>query len=240
MMKSLTKGITPFLFVASLVLLFLIGIVWQRIEKLKTEPVEVAPKTNLSTGKLPEVVASKIPKVNSFDHVRGSTDAKVKVILYLDFECRFCGEFYSDVLKVAAEYDKSVATIFRHYPIDDIHPGARKKAESAECVAVLKNNDAFIEYSDRYLSEVSYDTEFNIDVVKNIVESAGVSSGELEKCLNESQTANIVEAQKQGGVAAGIRGTPQGFVVNERGEAWLIPEALPEEQIKALIDEAIK
>jgi hypothetical protein len=42
-----------------------------------------------------------------------------------------------------------------------------------------------------------------------------------------------------GGISSGVTGTPGNIILNSKGEAWLIPGALPFEQIKVTIDEAL-
>jgi protein-disulfide isomerase len=43
----------------------------------------------------------------------------------------------------------------------------------------------------------------------------------------------------QGGVEVGVTGTPGNVIVNERGEAWLVPGAVPFETLKVTLDKAL-
>ena len=50
----------------------------------------------------------------------------------------------------------------------------------------------------------------------------------------------MVQSQYEGGSKAGVTGTPGNFVVNQKGEVWLVPGAVPFATLKATIDEALK
>jgi protein-disulfide isomerase len=70
------------------------------------------------------------------DASAGTDDARVVVVEYSDFQCPFCGRFGRESLPgIKRRYvDRgTVRWVFRHLPIDRLHPFARAAAESAEC-----------------------------------------------------------------------------------------------------------
>jgi protein-disulfide isomerase len=98
-------------------------------------------------GKLTAEQIARIPKVSAADHVRGSRSAQVFLIEYSDFQCSFCARFHPTAKQLVDEY-QNVAWVYRHFPLDAIHPLARPTAEASECVAELGGNDAFWEFTD--------------------------------------------------------------------------------------------
>lgn len=82
------------------------------------------------------------------DHIRGDANAEVIVIEYSDLECPFCQRFHPEMQSVLENYDGSVAWVYRHLPLEAIHPMAIPLAEGSECAAELGGNDAFWEYID--------------------------------------------------------------------------------------------
>ena len=45
--------------------------------------------------------------------------------------------------KISDEYKGKVKWVYRHFPLDSLHPNARKAAEASECATELGGNDAF-------------------------------------------------------------------------------------------------
>src|SRR3989344_2269926 len=81
--------------------------------------------------------------VGADDHIFGNADAPVKIIEYSDFECPFCKDFHKTMKQITDEYKDSgkVAWVYRHFPIDELHPvKARKEAIASECAAELGGN----------------------------------------------------------------------------------------------------
>ncbi len=76
------------------------------------------------------------------DHVRGSVDAPIKIFEYSDIDCPYCKSLHPILVRLVEEKPETVAWIYRHHPLDNLHPFARMKAEATECVAELSNNPA--------------------------------------------------------------------------------------------------
>lgn len=89
-----------------------------------------------------------IDPVTDKDHIIGSKDADIVVIEYSDLECPFCSRFHTTMHQVVKDYDGKVAWVFRHLPLEQLHPNAFNKAISAECVYELGGNEKFWAYID--------------------------------------------------------------------------------------------
>ena len=239
--KDLLEKLVPILLVASIGLAFVVGILWQKVSQLEGGGVKTTTNTDTTaqpqqptSGKLSEDQAGKIVAVSQDDHIRGSLDAKVYLIEYSDFECPFCSRFHPTAQLISDEYVGQVAWVYRHFPLDQLHPKARPAAEASECVAEIGGEDAFWAFADAAFAD-----QTKLSDLASIAASAGVSGGSYTSCVSGKKYADKVEDQYQKGLSAGITGTPGNFIVNKNGDAWLIPGALPFEQFKPIIDEAL-
>ncbi len=89
--------------------------------------------------------------VSTTDHIRGSANAKVVIVEYSDTECPFCKNFHSTMKQIMAKYeaDGSVAWVYRHSPLAQLHPKAEHEAQALECAFEQGGNDKFWAYTDR-------------------------------------------------------------------------------------------
>ncbi len=68
--------------------------------------------------------------------VSGKTDAQITVVEFSDYQCPFCGRFYTQAEgQIKKEYIDTgkVKFYYRDFPLSEIHPGAEKGAEAARC-----------------------------------------------------------------------------------------------------------
>jgi protein-disulfide isomerase len=66
----------------------------------------------------------------------GNPEAPLTLVEFSDYQCPYCRQFFEAVLPVLkAEYIESgrMRYVFRDFPLDRIHPQARKAAEAAHC-----------------------------------------------------------------------------------------------------------
>jgi len=232
---------TPVLLVASILLAFGVGVLWQKVQNLEkgvsTPSVgnQAAPSapTNLS-GKLSEDQAKKLPEITKDDHIKGSGNAQVYLVEYSDLQCPYCKQFHPTAQRVLEEYGDKVAWIYRHFPLSQIHPQATPAAEASECIADIAGNDAFWEFTD-----LVFETQTYLNDLPGAAAKIGVNAGAFKSCFDSGKFKDKVQNQYQAGITAGVTGTPANFIVNSKGEVWLVPGALPFDQLKATIDEAL-
>lgn len=238
--SSLLERLVPILLIGSLILSFFVGVLWQKVSQLegggvKTTTTDTSTQAQQPTsGKLSDDQAGKIIPVSSADHVRGNLDAKVYLIEYSDFECPFCSRFHPTAKQIYDEYGGDVAWVYRHFPLEQIHPHARPAALASECIAELGGEDAFWAFADSTFAD-----QTKLSDISTIAAGVGVSGSNYDNCIKTEKFADKIDEQYQGGLTAGVTGTPGNIILNQKGEAWLIPGALPYEQIKPTIDEAL-
>mgnify|MGYP001568742521 CR=1 FL=1 len=207
----------------------------KNIPQLGAEAGQIAKKDTVSNA--------TIKPVTQEDHVRGDFDAPIKIVEFSDVECPFCKQFHKTLIQVMSEYGNSgrVAWVYRHFPLDSLHPvKARKGAEASECANELGGNDAFWAFLDKYFEVTPSNNQFDTNQLPVIAEAIGLNRTAFMACLESGKYAQKIESQIQDAIAAGANGTPFSVMVNAQGETFPINGALPYTQIKSLVEQALK
>jgi protein-disulfide isomerase len=238
---------TMILFVVILILAFAVGAMWQKINALQggggrsatQTPTATTQPERLSGGKISADKAKLIPEVSDGEHIRGATDPEIYLIEYSDFECPYCKRFHPTAQQALEEYGDKMAWVYRQFPLVQLHKQAPQEAQASECVADLGGNDAFWKFADLIYEETPSNDGLDLDKLPDYAAQAGVDKSAFEDCLDSGKFEDKVNQQEQGGIKAGVNGTPGSFIVNKKGEAWFVPGALPYENLKQMIDEAL-
>ncbi len=69
-------------------------------------------------------------------HIEGSTSTGVSLLEYGDYECPYCGNYFSIVKQVAAQYNDKITFQFRNLPLSQVHPNAFAAARAAEAASL--------------------------------------------------------------------------------------------------------
>jgi protein-disulfide isomerase len=71
--------------------------------------------------------------VDATDHVLGPEHAPVTLVEYGDFECPNCKQAAPAVKLLLAKFDQEIRFVYRHFPLEEVHPHAMHAAQAAEC-----------------------------------------------------------------------------------------------------------
>ena len=168
------------------------------------------------------------PQVAAQDHTMGNPDAPVTLVEFSDFQCPFCRQFHPTVQQIFNAYEGNVRWVYKHFPLDQIHPQARPAAEASECVAEQGGNDAFWAFADAlFQNQGKLGGTFYEDLAWEI----GLDKEKFRDCFATRKYKDKVEANYQEGVRLGVNGTPGSFV-----NAVPVRGALPYENIKAIVE----
>lgn len=226
---GLTTGTSAAFFIA---LIILSGSYYSNVMKIsenkKAEKEVVEDSYKQKEVSKNSIVNSDI-KIVEGDYIRGRKDAPITIVEFSDFQCPFCSRFHETLSQVMAEYPNDVNWVFRHFPLDKIHPYARQASEATECAG---EQGKFWEYNDGlFANQKSINPQYLNILANNI----GLDAGQFQACLDEGKYSDKVENDFQIGKKNGITGTP-GWFINGKLEKG----ALPYEQLKAMIDNMLK
>ena len=141
----------------------------------------------------------------------GRADAPVTLVEFSDYQCPFCQRFFATVFPVLKkEYIDTgkLRYVFRDFPLDQLHPQARKAAEAAHCAGE----------QGRYweMHEVLFRNQRSLAATQlaEHAPAAGVNGTKLDECLASGRYAARVAQGVTDGAAIGVKGTPA-FVVGK-------------------------
>lgn len=186
--------------------------------------------------------ASRVTSVNREDHIRGDINAPVKIVEFSDFECPFCKQFHQTMQQLMEDYgeDGKVAWVYRHFPIDELHPKARKEAQAAECAYELGGNTAFWAYADKVFDITPSNNRLDLALLPKLAQDIGLDRATFETCLEGDarggKYAAHIESNAQDAIASGGTGTPYSLVIGPKGEVTPIDGAQIYRVVKEIID----
>ncbi len=137
----------------------------------------------------------------------GPADAPVTIIEFSDFQCPYCRRARSVVRELSATYPDSVRIVYRHLPLDRLHPRARAAAEASACA---DEQGQFWEYHDLVFDNGQRLAD---DDLLQYARSLELDEERFAACVESHRYADKVQRDSDAARAVGISGTPA-FVVN--------------------------
>jgi protein-disulfide isomerase len=161
----------------------------------------------LGTGEA--IVDLAVPVDPERDHIRGPDDAPVTLVEYGDFECPYCGQAES-VIRELLRNVGDVRYVWRHLPLNDVHPHAELAAEASEAAAA---QGAFWEFHDLLLGH--QDALAYGDLVGHAT-ALGLDLDRFNDDLDRNMGAARVAEDVDGADLSNVSGTPTFFINGRR------------------------
>jgi len=146
----------------------------------------------------------------------GRADAPVTIIEFSDFECPFCQRFSASTLpEIKRDYVETgkVRYVFLDFPLENIHPRARKAAEAAQCAA---EQGKFWEMHDLLFAQSG-----NLDISQygDFARKLGLDASAFDLCLKSGKQTAKINRSLASASAIGINSTPSFIITkSERGD----------------------
>jgi NhaA family Na+:H+ antiporter len=146
------------------------------------------------------------PPVTEHDHTYGNAGAPVTLVEYGDYQCPHCRQVQPIVRDLRERFGDRLRYVFRHFPINTLHPRAQKAAEAAEAAAAQgkfwQMHDLLYDHQDALEDDdlVRYAAELGLDVER------------FERELRTGVYTERVREDFMSGVRSGANGTPSFFI----------------------------
>jgi uncharacterized membrane protein/protein-disulfide isomerase len=166
------------------------------------------------SGKLPqEALSLLLPEGEELNAI-GPDDAKITIVEFADIDCRACKESSPTVKAFAEEFPTQVRFVYRHFPLDHIHPYAAASAAVSEYAA---EKGKFWEYliAAMAVPEVVQD----ITQVLAVADKVGLDVDDVQKRMSDPKDAAFGRVQRdlEASDKLGIMQTPTFFIIDDKG-----------------------
>jgi protein-disulfide isomerase len=157
-----------------------------------------------------ELTSAAVPAIAERDHVRGEgADA----IVYLDLACPACAATWPELRMLP------LRLCVRHFPMASKRPRSPALHAAAEA-ASLQRPDAFWEMVDSIYADQAHQDDPHLWAR---AEALGLEVRRLEADRRSDAVAERVRADFEGGIRAGVTGTPSAFAAGKLLHGELIP-----------------
>ena len=118
------------------------------------------------------------------------------------------------VKQLLEKYPNDLKVVFKHYPLNRIHPNARPAAIAS--LAALQQGKFW------EMHEVLYKNQRALDAasLRGHAESIGLDMAAYDKAVADPESGRLVDEETKQAQALGVRGTPSFFVQGVQAPSW--------------------
>jgi protein-disulfide isomerase len=139
----------------------------------------------------------------------GNAKASLRIVEYVDFSCPYSKEENSVIRELAAVNPDKIYLQVRQFPVDDLHPTARKAAVAASCVG---EQGKYWAMHDTLFANQPSDGVWQEADLRGLALAVGSDAAKYDACIKSGKFGGIVTADYSAGAAAGVTGTPTFFI----------------------------
>ena len=166
------------------------------------------------------------------DHIRGPNDAPVTLVEYGDFECPYCGQAEGVIRELLADLGGDVRYVWRHLPLNDVHPSAQLAAEASEAAAAQGS------FWEMYESLLAHQGALRPSDLAGYAEQLGLDVDRFVDELRRREYAPRVSEDVASADESGVSGTPT-FFINGRRHYGVYDIATLTEAVRAAKNRAL-
>jgi Na+/H+ antiporter NhaA len=183
------------------------GLTWIVFRVTTMLPRQAKLRALVGTAKT--IVDLAVPVDVARDHVRGPADAPVTLVEYGDFECPYCGQAEPVIRELLADHG-DLRYVWRHLPLNDVHPQAQLAAEAAEAAGAQGK------FWDMYDLPFAHQSEMKMRDMLRYSEELALDDERFRKDLRKQRFASRVAEDVESADLSGVSGTPIFFINGRR------------------------
>ena len=144
--------------------------------------------------------------VNAADHSVGPAPAGVVVVEYGDFECPNCKQAAPAVKLLLRHFTGRIRFVYRHFPLEEVHPQALQAAEAAESAG---GQGKFWPMHDLLFDNQPH---LKLPQLRNYAEELQIDIARYAAEMDDHLYLQRIREHMQSGGESGVRHTPTFFV----------------------------
>lgn len=153
-----------------------------------------------------------ISSINKYDHIFGNRQAKIKLLVYEDYECENCGKAFRELNKLREWFKQKICIEYLHFP-QAFHPFAFSAALVAEAAALQMK---FIQTHDLIFERQEY-LEYGLGgILRLLAKDYAVSLEQLSEDMKKEELKRKINEDFENGVENNVKNTPAIFINGNR------------------------
>jgi Na+/H+ antiporter NhaA len=180
---------------------------WLVLRVIRTLPRAMRLRALVGTAEA--IVDLAVPVDEERDHIRGPEDAVVTLVEYGDLECPFCGRAETVIRELLSDFG-DLRYVWRHLPLNDVHPHAQMAAEASEAAAA---QDHFWEMHDTMLA---HQTALTLKDILGYAQDLQLDMEHFKGALRKRKGSGRIAEDVESADLSGVSGTPTFFINGHR------------------------
>jgi len=147
-----------------------------------------------------------VTPVDASDHILGAAHAHVTIVEYGDFECPNCKQAAPAVKLLLTRFAGRLRVVYRHFPLEEVHPHALQAALAAETAA---GQGKFWQMHD-----LLYENQKHLKPhqLRGYAERLELDLARYDAEMRDERYLQRVREHIEGGTSSGARATPTFFI----------------------------
>ena len=157
-------------------------------------------------------------KVKPMDSIaarsKGSAQAKVQIIEFIDFECPACAFGAKTLKEYMVKYPQDIRVQVKYFPLIKPHRHAMAVALYSECAA---QQGKFWEFHELLMpAQTLWSPLISADAYfQGIAKQIGLNMPRLNACLSSDEASKAINDDRSLGQSLGVQSTPSYFINNQ-------------------------
>jgi protein-disulfide isomerase len=159
-----------------------------------------------------QTAIASVDEVESIEYVEAKKeDGPLKITIFNDFECVYCGDFYKTIQKIKQAFDGEIEITTKHFPLT-FHKEAQKAAIAYECAKEQGKADSMAVL----IYQARRDEQMGVERWKAQASGLGLNTEQFNQCLDTDKYLEKIETDVKTAESLNITATPTTIIENEK------------------------